>query len=149
MVAVVILTVLPVVANVLVLAGAVFKMPLVLENLFINPLLDLEFIVVGAIVVVTKFAVAASYSAVRSSDVAATLLIEALVGGMLLLLINISIEVKVGVNANGFVVFMKCLEVSVRTPLKEFNRWAAFDCRPTTALDCDSPLQAWMPSYHV
>ena len=26
---------------------------------------------------------------------------------------------------------------------------AAFDCRPMTALDCESALQVWIPSYHV
>ena len=54
--------------------------------------------------------------------------------------------VLVGVNVNVFAGAMTAFEFAMPGPL---GCSAAFDCRPMTALDCDSVLHAWIPSYHV
>ena len=47
------------------------------------------------------------------------------------------------------VVAMTVLEFTVPTSSEGFRCWAAFDCRPMTALNCASVLHTCIPSYHV
>ena len=69
---------------------------------------------------------------------------------MIVGLTGIRIELLLaGVGANAFTIVVAALEFPVSTPLEECSRCVAFDCWPLALLDCDSVLQAWMPSYHV
>ena len=61
----------------------------------------------------------------------------------------IDIDELVYVNANVFVTVTITFGFIMSGSLGEFRCWPEFDCRPMTALDCVSVLQAWIPSYHV
>ena len=74
------------------------------------------------------------------SDVAVDLLMNALTESIRGVLTDIDVGVLVDVNVNDFV---------IPGPLDEFCCSAAFERRPMGALDCDSVLQAWMPSYQL
>ena len=70
------------------------------------------------------------------SGVAVDLLMDALTdiihGVMHGVMINIDVDVLVEVTINVFAGIMTAFELG---PLEEFRCWAAFDCRPMTALD--------------
>ena len=81
-----------------------------------------------------------------SSDVDVELSMDALTDVMFGVL---PAEVLAGANANAFAGVTIASEFPMSTPLEEFGRGAAFDCRLLTLLNCDHVLQTWMPSYHV
>ena len=81
--------------------------------------------------------------------VAIGLSINPLTGTMLDVLARMGVDVLAGVNVNIFAGVTTAFEFDVRCPLERFPCCAAFDCRPTPSLDCDTDLHTWMPSYHV
>ena len=76
------------------------------------------------------------------SNMAVDLLMDALRSIIRGVLINIDVDVL-------FSRVITAFDFAMPGPLAEFRCWAAFDCRPMAALGWGSPLQAWMPSYHV
>ena len=112
----------------------------VVNVLVIDVLADVGLIVV---VIVSRFVMSVSYSIdVPSSGMAVDLFMNALADIMISVLTIIGIEVMAGVTGSA-------LEFLFSTPLEEFSRWAAFDCRAIAIFRSDRALQAWMPSYHV
>ena len=83
------------------------------------------------------------------SDVTVNLLIDALADIMLGVLANAGAGLLADPNVNVFAGTTAAFELGMPCPLEGFRCWAAFDCRPMAALDCDNDLQTWMPSYHV
>ena len=73
-------------------------------------------------------------------NVAVDLLMDGLTAIVLDGLTNSDAGVLVGVNIDISPGVMTGFEIAMP---------AAFDSRPMAALDCDSVLQVWMPSYHV
>ena len=67
-------------------------------------------------------------------------------GVLLGVLVGIGNEVLADVSAKLFTVVMISLEFPVATPLGEFGRSAAFDCRPLALMDRASVLQTRIPS---
>ena len=124
MVVVVTVAVLVAVVGMLVWDTEISNVVVVVEVLVIDVLADVEIIVVGAIVIVLKFALPVSYSVdVPSSDVAVDLFMDALTGVMLGVLTGIGIGVLTDVGANAFaVVMMTDLEFPVSTALEVFSR---------------------------
>ena len=57
----------------------------------------------------------------------------------------VKVLVLADVSANAFAVVMTLLEFPVTTPLGEFSRSAALDCRPLALLDCARVLQTRIP----
>ena len=125
------------VTKVLVRDAAIMNMAAVVEVLFIVLLTGMEIVVVGVIRVDLKSAVSVSYSVDMPSALAVDLSMVALAITMLGVLLGIGIAVlaDVNANANAFVLVMTALDSPVPTPLEEFSRWAAFDCRPLALLD--------------
>ena len=107
--------------KVLVWAVAIMDMVVVVEVLVIDVLADVEIIVVGAIVIVLKFALLVSYCVdVPSSEVDVDLFIDALAGAILGVLPGFGIEALADVNAIAFAVVMTALEFPMPTTLEEF-----------------------------
>ena len=104
-----------VVGKVMVWVAAINNMVVVVEVLGVTVLVDVEFIVLAVSAIVLKFALAVTYSADVSSDVAVDLFMDALAGVMLRVLTGISIEVLVlaDVSANAFGVVMTTLAFPV------------------------------------
>ena len=94
-------------------------MAVVAENLFINALVDVEFIVVTTVVIVLKFVLAVSCSADVSSDVAVDLFMDAV---MLAVLPGIGTEALADTSANAVAVVITALEFPMSTPLEDFSR---------------------------
>ena len=92
------------VTKVLLWVAAIVNMVEVVEVLVIDVLTDVEIIVVGAIVIVLKFASTVPYCVYVSSGVAVDLFMEALAGVILGNLGGIGIKVLAGVNADAFAV---------------------------------------------
>ena len=112
-----------VVVKVLMWVEAIVNMVVVVEVLVIDVLTDVEIIVVGAIVIVLKFALPVSYSVdVSSSDVTVDLFMYALAGVMIAVLNGIGIGVLTDFIANTFAVVMTALEFPVSTPLEGLSR---------------------------
>ena len=98
-------------------------MVVVVEVLSIGVLADLEIIVVGAIVIVLRFALPVSYFVdAPLSGVAVDLFTDALADVMIGVLTGIDIAVLPEVNANAFAVVMTALGFPVSTTLEEFSR---------------------------
>ena len=115
-----VIVVMVIVVKVMVCAAAIFNK---VDVLVIDVLADVEIIVVGAIVIVLKFALPVSYSVdVPSSDVAVELFMDALAGVMLAVLAGMGIGMLTGVSANAFTVAMTALEFPVSMPLEDFSR---------------------------
>ena len=114
------------------------NMVVVVEALVIDMLPDVRFIVVGVIVVALKLVVSVSYTVDVPAARAFDLFIDAVTDIMLGVLPEIGNEVLTDVNASALVV--TALGFPVPTPLEEFSRCAAFDCRPMAALECDRAL---------
>ena len=130
----VIMVVLPVTASVvevvmvkvMVWVEAMVDMEAVVEVRVIDALADVEIIMVGLNVIVFNCVFPSSNAVDVSSDGTDV---------MLGVLTGIDIEVLDDVNANEFAVVLTTLELPVSTPLNEFTRSAAFDCRPFALLD--------------
>ena len=95
----------------------------VVEILFIVVWADVESIMVGVIAIVLKLALPAGVP----SGVGAGMPI--LAGTMLGVLTKSGIAALRGLRAKLFAVVMTASEFPVPTPLEEFSRWPAFDCR--------------------
>ena len=107
-------------------------------------------------VIALEFTVSVSSSVDVLSAAVVDVLIDTLtgvsVGVTIGFLLSIGVEVLAGVNVNVCAAVMADLvELPMPTTLRieKFSCWAAFDCWPLGALNCDRVLQAWMPSYHV
>ena len=76
------------------------------------------------------------------SGMAVGLLIDTLTDIILGVLTNTGVDIMVDVNVNVFVSVITAFEFATPDPCEEFRCSAAFDCRPMTALDIPSVLQA-------
>ena len=99
-----VIAVVVVVVKVLARAAAVIDMVVVVEVWLNDVWVDVEIIVVCPIVIVLKFALSVSYSAVDVPSGVAVM--DALAGVMLGVVNGIGIEVLADVNANAFAVVM-------------------------------------------
>ena len=95
---------------------------MVVEKLFINALVDVEFIVLTTVVIVLKFALAVSYSTDVSSDVVVDLFMDAVTDIIRGFLINIGVVGMLeDVNVNMFVSAMIAFKFAMLDPLEGFR----------------------------
>ena len=115
MVEIIVVVVVVVVVKVPVWDAAIIGMVVVVEVLVIDVLVGVEFIEVGVVVIVLKFALSASCSVNVPPDVTVDWFMDVLTGVMFGVLTRICIDVLAGMNANAFA-------VPVSTSFEGFSR---------------------------